>query len=147
VVTAPDGARIAYEVAGGGPPVALVHGITESRRAYTPGTAVPVSSVRILAGVACEHAARTACFAAGQDTNTGLAAVLSLSAGTPGTTTPVNGSTLKRRGRRVGFELPGCRRFAERRGGPHHQRLRRLARLGVGRSHILRGGLSFDHGV
>ena len=34
--TAPDGASIAYEVAGDGPPMVLVHGITESRRSWDP---------------------------------------------------------------------------------------------------------------
>src|SRR5262245_24057394 len=35
-VTASDGASIAYEVAGEGPPIVLVHGITESRRSWDP---------------------------------------------------------------------------------------------------------------
>ena len=32
----PDGIELAYEVTGGGPPLALVHGITESRRSWDP---------------------------------------------------------------------------------------------------------------
>ncbi|HMF84616.1 MAG TPA: alpha/beta hydrolase [Acidimicrobiia bacterium] len=34
--TAPDGASIAYEITGDGPPLVLVHGITESRRSWDP---------------------------------------------------------------------------------------------------------------
>ena len=36
VVSAPDGVRIVYDVQGAGPPIVLVHGITESRRAWDP---------------------------------------------------------------------------------------------------------------
>src|SRR6476660_2273479 len=35
-VTAPDGAAIAYDTQGQGPDLVLVHGITESRRAWDP---------------------------------------------------------------------------------------------------------------
>ena len=34
--TAPDGASIAYEIVGEGPPIILLHGITESRRSWDP---------------------------------------------------------------------------------------------------------------
>jgi pimeloyl-ACP methyl ester carboxylesterase len=35
-ITAPDGATVAYDVQGDGPDLVLVHGITESRRAWDP---------------------------------------------------------------------------------------------------------------
>jgi hypothetical protein len=59
------------------------------------GTVIQVSSVTILAGVGCEEAPSTTCFAVGQGTN-GYGTVLPLSAGNPGTATPppMNVSTL-----------------------------------------------------
>jgi hypothetical protein len=50
------------------------------------GTAIPVSSTTILAGIGCELTPSTTCFAVGQGTN-GYGVVLPLSAGTPGTAT------------------------------------------------------------
>jgi pimeloyl-ACP methyl ester carboxylesterase len=47
--TAPDGATIAYEVTGDGPPIVLVHGITESRRSWDPLIAPLARDHRVVA--------------------------------------------------------------------------------------------------
>jgi pimeloyl-ACP methyl ester carboxylesterase len=39
-VQRPDGAEIAYDIAGNGPPVLFVHGLTNDRRSWTPVTAL-----------------------------------------------------------------------------------------------------------
>jgi pimeloyl-ACP methyl ester carboxylesterase len=49
IATAPDGASIVYEVAGDGPPIVLVHGITESRRSWDPLVAPLAREHRVVA--------------------------------------------------------------------------------------------------
>jgi pimeloyl-ACP methyl ester carboxylesterase len=49
ITTAPDGAAIAYEVHGDGPPLVLVHGITESRRAWDPLVDALAADHRVIA--------------------------------------------------------------------------------------------------
>ena len=47
--TAPDGESLAYEVTGEGPPIVLVHGITESRRSWDPLIAPLARDHRVVA--------------------------------------------------------------------------------------------------